>query len=578
MRHSAYYLAMNAKVHPLVVALVLILTFVAIGLWMWGRGEASLIGGPAELRVDPNGHLFIQIQERLIEHDSNGDYVRTHDLQLLGVERFLGSYDFFSNGDILLRRGPDPRSFFDDVRAFQRMTNVSSVQPVTPESGLFRCNLETLACTRFGAGVDFKAANSIFIDRATDEVYVSDTSRHLLRKYSAEGAPLADPVDGFKFPNQLLIDGKHLYVTDTNHHRIRIVDPHTDNFGKEVASRHVTPEVAVRDGRRWPSHIARVGDEWWVNNMRTSMDLGRLYIFDDNWVFDRKASLPSDADPISLIAFGDEVLVTDWNNDRVHRLSRSGSLLGAFASPGLKQIFDESEAERARYERLSYAGIFLWALVIGGLFVRALVVTVSPGAAEATKDEHPAASHGNAPLQLTPDPKMIRRTRWAMRIIGFMIVFATVLFASLVSGHETGSALASKLWLPGFGMIAIFVLIAWVSRSNIESSISVRDDRLTLRDHSGRESTCSIYEASYDKSIIATRDMAVFLGQPPAAIYDREQLDSQLFPRLASANKLSAWQMQLLLIKLRHPQGLMTVLTLVGLAVYALTTFWPQQA
>ena len=97
---------MNSKVHPLVVVLVILFAFLAIGVWIWGTGEAKKIGGPAELRTDPDGHLYIQIQNQLLEHEADGVFLDRHDLDKLGVESILLSIPFFSDGDILLRRGP----------------------------------------------------------------------------------------------------------------------------------------------------------------------------------------------------------------------------------------------------------------------------------------------------------------------------------------------------------------------------------------------------------------------------------------------------------------------------------------
>lgn len=369
---------MNSDVHPVVAALVIMLTVVALGVWMWGSGEAARIGGPAELRTNPDGHLFVQVRNQLIEHDSNGTYLRTHNLGDLGVELFLGSFAFFSNGDILLRRGPDPRTFFDNVRAFQRKTNQQSLVPITPDTGLYRCDLDTKACVLFGdTPIDFKAAHGIYVDWGTDEVYISDTTRHLVRKYSVAGEELADPVGRFKFPNQLLMFNKRLFIADTNHHVIRIVDARSTSFGNDLSRKDVVPRKASTAGQTWPSHFARVGDEWWVNNMRNGMNDGGIYVFDENWRFLRRAVLPSNADPISLIAFRGEVLVSDWNNDKVHRLSVTGAPLGAFDSAGLNDVVAAAQEARRRYDVYKFGGVALFALVLGGLIVRALAVSMA---------------------------------------------------------------------------------------------------------------------------------------------------------------------------------------------------------
>ena len=362
---------MNAKIHPLVATLVILLTLAAIGIWMWGTGKAKSLGGPAELRLGPDGHLFIQIQNQLLEHDANGVYLRRHDLGDLGVNVVLGSIALFSNGDILLRRGPDPRTLPDNIRAYQRKTNQHALDPETPESGLFRCSLGTKDCTRFGSpGIDFKAATSLFIDWETDDVYISDTTRHLLRKFSAEGVALTEPVTGFKFPNQLVIDNDLLYVANTNYHEVRIVDPATKSFGTEIAAIDVVPSTASAADQVWPSHLARVGDDWWVNNMRTGMNEGGIYVFDKDWQYDGKVSLPANADPIALLAFRDGVLISDWDNDRIYRVSTDGIRRDDFVSAGLDEVLEESRAERRKFNALGYSGIGFFVLILGGLLAR----------------------------------------------------------------------------------------------------------------------------------------------------------------------------------------------------------------
>ncbi len=564
---------MNSNVHPLVVALVLVLTGVAIGTWMFGSGAAANIGGPAELKMDPDGHAYIQIQDQLVEHDANGQYLKTYDLTDFGAELFLGSFDFFSNGDILLRRGPDPRSFGDNVRAFQRKTNRLSIEAGSPNSGMFRCELDTEYCTRFGqTGIDFKAAHGIFIDRTTDEVYISDTTRHVLRKYSADGVALAGPVSGFKFPNQILIFDDKLFVADTNHHEVRIVDPSTESFGMELGRKNVTPAAASADRRTWPSHFIRVADGWWVNNMRTGMNQGGIYLFDDNWRLTRKLSLPDDADPIALLAVGDEVWISDWYNDKVRRFSKAGEPLADLDSAGLDNILAHSRTERRKFEMISYSGIVLILLVLGGLAVRGFAVGMSIDSAKSARyDRSSKAQPAESVLTLEPDRKMLGRMRLAVRFFVLMLLVLAALIAYLILFYTKREFGIAFIW-PGIGMLLMVVLISWINRSNVGTAIRVEGKLVTLRDHFGRESSCPIHEVRYDDTAIATQDAMVFLGRPPASIYKRKDLQEKLFPRLAEAQKLSPLQMQKLLIQQRHPQGITVILGLAGLLIYAAWT------
>jgi hypothetical protein len=525
---------MNSNVHPLVVALVLAITGIGIATWMWGSGAAANIGGPSELKLDPSGHAYVQIQDKLVEHDANGQYLKTHRLGDMGVDLFLGGFDFFANGDILLRRGSDSRSTADNFRAFQRKTNERSIEPESPDSGLFRCELDTKVCTRFGqTGIDFKAAHGIFIDRKTDEVYISDT----------------------------------------NHHELRIVDPRTESFGDELARKNVTPELATAARQTWPSHFIRVGDGWWVNNMRTGMNQGGIYLFDDNWRLIRKLILPDGADPIALLAFGDEVWISDWYNDKVRRFSTAGKPLADLDSTGLDDILAHARSERWKYESTSYSGIALILFVLGGLAVRGFAVGMSKDSVKSTRNDRSSRIQPpESVLYLEPDSKMLRRMSLAVRAVVLMLFVLAGLIGYLILFYlkpEVGF----QFILPGIGMLSIVVLISWINRSNVGTAIRVEDNLVTLRDYSGRESSCPIHELRYDDTAIATQDTMVFLGRPPASIYKRKELQEKLFPRLAEAQKVPALQMQKILIQQRHPQGVTAILALVGILIYAVWVF-----
>lgn len=563
---------MNSNVHPLVVALVLVLTGLAIGTWMWGSGAVASIGGPAELRVDRDGYPFVQIQNYLVEHDPNGEYVATYDMEAFGVDVFLGSYGFFSSGDVLLRRGPDPRSFGDNVRAFQRKDNQKSITPETSESGLYRCDLDSGECFRFGErGLDFKAAHGIFIDWGRDDVYISDTTRHVLRKYTAEGTELAGPVEGFKFPNQLSMHDGKVLVADTNHHEIRVVSAETASFGEVLNTIDVVPDLASADRQTWPSHFVRVGKEWWVNNMRTGMNEGGIYIFDDSWQFVRKLGLPEGADPISMIALRDEVWISDWYGDKVRRYSFAGESLGDLQSEGLDSVLERSRLERQKYELISYSGIALIVLVLAGMMVRGVAMGMSSAQVRSQPRNGPDAQTNDADLFLQPDPKLVRRNSMSLRIVGLLIVIAIIGIA-YIGLFRLGPELRPQMIWMTLGFVVIFALIVWVGRANTGTAIRIQGRQAMLRDHTGRESTCPVQELRYDNTAVATHDVVIFLGRAHAHVYDQRQLEDVLFPRIADAQKVSAFEMQKILFALRHPQGLSSVLAVVGLVAYAIVT------
>ena len=561
---------MNSEVHPVVAGLVLLVTAVAIALWAWASGVAASLGGPAGLQTSPEGHHFIEIQNYLVEHDADGKYLQTHDLDRIDVEVILGGYAFFSDGDILLRRGPDPRSFFDNIRAYQRKTNRNSIVPAEPGSGLVRCNLATSQCRRFGEeGVDLKAAFGVFIDWETDEVYISDTTRHLLRKFSPDGTELVEPVGGFKFPNQLMLHDGELLVADTNNHVIRVLEPQTAGYADIRDSKSVVPAAASTARQRWPSHFARIGDEWWVNNMRTGMNEGGIYVFDDAWQYLRRIELPDDADPISLLPVGDMVWVSDWNNDVIRRFSAAGEPLPNLESAGLEQILIKARAERRSYTMLSYAGVVLVVVLLLSLMVRAFAVGMNKGPKpRSTEDRALSANDLASPLHLEPDPKLRRRMTLLLRFIVALTVVTIGLSFFLFRSFDKPEVI---LPLAGAiaGLVGIVLLVAWVNRANWGTSIEVNANTLTLRDYTGRKSSCSLRDVRYDKTAIATRDAVVILGRSQAQIYNREDIQERLIPRLGDAQHVGAIGMLKIQIALKHPQGLVSVFALIGVIIYA---------
>ena len=564
---------MNSDVHPLVAGLVLLMTAVAIALWAWASGVAAGLGGPAGLRTNPAGHHFIEIQNYLVEHDAGGTYLQTHDLTAIDVDRLLGGYAFFANGDVLLRRGADPRSFLDNVRAYRRDTNRNSIVPDLPGSGLFRCNLATSECTRFGdSGIDLKAAFGVFIDWQTDEVYISDTTRHLLRKYSSHGVEQTPPVGGFKFPNQLLLHAEQLLVADTNNHVIRSLSPETESFAQIVDSYSVVPAGAKAAQQTWPSHFARVGKEWWVNNMQSGMNRGGIYVFDDAWRYVRRVEMPATADPIALLAVGNEIWISDWNNDVVRRYTNAGEALPNLESPGLEKILTVAKQERLTYRILSYAGFALVAAMFLILIVRALAPAMNSGPGPGPVEEDAAIPADDAsPLHLEPDEKLRKRMAVVVRL---MLLLTLLLVVPLLWMLWTLDKPDAVLPLTGAvaGLVGIVFMIAWVNRANWGTSVTLDGQTLTLRDYTGRRSSCPIREARFHDTAIATRDAVVVLGRAQARIYKRDEVEERLLPRLGDARRVGHMGLLKILIQLRHPQGLITLFTIIGILVYGAVT------
>ena len=569
---------MDSKLNPLVTALLLAIAILAIGVWAWGDSAAKALGGPGRLLLGPQGHLYVAIQDRLLEHDAEGSFLKTHDLGTLGVDGLIGDLAFFADGDLLLRLGSDPSTLRDRVRSFVRATDTRALAPAAPGAGLHRCDLERAQCRPFGdPALDFKATFGLAIDPFDGTVYVADTTRHLLRKFSAEGTPLAAPAGGVRFPNQLLLHHGRLLVADTNRHRVLVADAATDRFGTQLDAIDVVPGDAQRAGHTWPTRLARVGGAWWVVNMRRDLGAGGVYVFDDNWRYLRRVELPDGADPVAIVAFRGEALIGDWRLGRIHRIPDRGEPAGVFESVGLVDLYAALDERRAHYRLVSHLGVGLLVALLVAMLLKGLSApaSVSPGNA-AGGGVAPRSPGGEETIWLAPDAARVRKLRAALWVVGGLFAAVCALLAWIAT-WAGGAAFVSGIVAPVLGLFVIYLLVAWVTRVNTRTAIGLRGGLVTLRDHTGRETTHPLSQAMFDGTTLATPDMAVFLGQPASSLYDRQEVMRHLYPRLGAARAISVIAMLQHMVRLRHPQGLILVLLLfaliAGLAALMLGAF-----
>jgi hypothetical protein len=155
-----------------------------------------------------------------------------------------------------------------------------------------------------------------------------------------------------------------------------------------------------------------------------------------------------------------------------------------------------------------------------------------------------------------------------LRAIMVLSVLTVVPLVFIVESFDSPDVLLPLMGVVA-GMFTIVLLIAWVNRANWGTSVLLNGQTLTLRDYTGRQSSCAIREVRFDDTAIATRDAVVILGRPQAQIYKRADVQERLIPRLRDAQRVGAIGMLKILIQLRHPQGLVTVFAVIGILVFA---------
>lgn len=391
------------SVHPLVAMLVVLLFVGLIAFKYWASGEALKIGGPNQMQHDAQGNLFIAISDTIYKLSPKMELLNEYHLKQYGVYDLVGDFAFFSNGDILLRNGHYQLSLLEGILAYLRISHIQTPAENEIDEGLMRCQLEEKKCTPFSLELpEFKSSHHLVIDWKSDEVYVSNTPQHTIYKLNAEGEILAKVARGFRFPNSMALFESGLYVADTNHHLVRVLDTETENFGQVVDEHWVTQD-------EFPSHIwvysfEKVGDQWWVNNMGDGMKSGIVFVFDKNWILIKQLSLTGqlslveqlarieqlsqaeqeemaeqfelrdllsllklimygeEADPVDIKKHGDYVLITDQNYLKIHALKPNTQIMDFTWPTAIKNKLTHIQEEKDFYEGLNSLGTYLFIL------------------------------------------------------------------------------------------------------------------------------------------------------------------------------------------------------------------------
>ena len=544
----------DINIKPLTAIAVIAFFLLLLGARFWAYGESISVTGFSYLHKHPSGDTVVLFHNSLYRFD-DADRLRDRtELSDFGVPPGqITDFAWFSNGDLLLRRGQREEGLLFNLERYQRKTNTTPASQADPQALLVRCVKNSGECTPFTASpLNLNAVFALEIDTETDRVFVADTSRHKVYMLSAEGREL-DRIDtGLKFPNQISYFDDVLYVTNTNHHQISAYRVTGDSFSGEPEQISVTPEDAVVARQTWPAAFLFVADRLWVINATSQMDQGGIYLFDamKDYEYEYKAGLGEAADPVAMTRHGDHILVSDLSNDRLYELDRDGELKGEFLPQWLYEDVMTVRAERKQYQQLTtvLTGLFIFSLVAG--FAYALYVQLSSTGKHQNLHEPDRLSlvNINDPdiLWIIPDLKT-QRTLYALPLIIVGLLFAILALRSYLGNIDAG---IDSVTMISLAVIAI-ILFAGI-RNSLSKRIGILGDSLILKDHKGRYSVGSGSQIQYSDAAILIGKQFVLLGGQPK-IFPTDQMIMHVYPLLKEAEFITASKMQMLLLRNSKP-------------------------
>lgn len=572
----------------LAACLIVPLTALSLFVYLYANHGKLEIDHFGFFRVHDN-HLVTQFGNHLVWLDPDGREQKTLHLQNLNIIPH-GDFDFFSNGDLLVYNLESEPGLLDLLGRLLRLQKHESslTRPAfTSQSrdGFYRCDLQRETCTAFAAQLPLlNSSFRLVIDRSTDEVYLADTPAFELYKLNSAGETLATSnTQTFKFPNQMVLAGDHLWLADTNHHRLVAVSTASDNFAQ------VQQEFAARagGGYRWPHQIAQSDSGWWVNIGNNNLANGRILHFpysaespgenaaESPVEPDAELELSGMSDPMALAYWQGALWLADFDEPILQRYSAAGDILEPKQSATLASVTAQSQADYQYYQWLGYGGLGGLALVLLGGFGAAWVLErrqtidkfnqLKDGGLTAAVNRPAKQPGGSEIFWLTNNAQ--RYVRWVGVIFLALVVAMVVSVIFLVTEAEKD--------VPGFHVAALGLSVAlllataaayWMFLHIAKLKLGVIGGSVVMQGSSGRRTIARGAGICYTRTRLMADDIIISLGNHQQTLFDRKQLEDYVFPRLKEARKCGQLEMLKYMWQTRDPLLVATLIILIIIA------------
>ena len=549
--------------------------------------QASTTG--ARILHTRDGLLNVLVGNQILRYDAKGGYSEIK-LETYGIHKLMGGFDFYSNGDILLRAQADDLGFFDKLAVFFR----GSGRLTTPntDATLMRCRTQgDFACQPIGSRISFERSFRPFI-LDNDQVLIADTSRHRLLWLDAQGT-LADSLDtGFRFPNKIGIHDGNLYVANTNRNQLSwVAFDALDRAGMNFPAIDDWESWSLSQGESgaakdtFPTEFVISDKGVVVLSQGQNLKLGNLYYFDYDGDQLNAAEKPEGADIISIALFRGEILAADFTRFKIYRFSQTGQYLGELVLPELQAVLNAQAQAYARYDTY-----ILWTAVVAVvvfIFFFAIAVWLEKTrqqkaqqalvdkAAELQDEQGEAPDFGDPDVQwLRPHKRLIADNpliKWLINL--FLIVLMTLTAAIMIDVLP-----AEKHWfvyLSVFGLVVILALLmVWERRLKVPK-FGVKGAWLLLQNSRGKRAVMHIREVAVCNKVWVLGQVHLNLMQGKYPRFLEADTQRYLDPLEPHARKIGALQLFVYLWKKRDPEtilGIIAVCIVLGfmlLDVYA---------
>jgi len=547
---------MDNDVKPLHAAAIIIFFIVLILSYAWINARVVETTGPDGIYKNQHNQLFVRIQTELLQFDTSGKFIKSIDLKKLGVEYILGDILFMPDNEIILRRGKDSRSFTQNIKSFLRLDDTSSSQTTEDSSGLFRCSLNSYTCYRFTKiPLDFNSAYHLEYDKFDGGIFLSDTGRHRILKFDKQGALLFEYNTNLKFPNQIQLHNNQLYIANTNHHEITLLNIKQNDFvfNKDIS---IFTPASKEKRETWPTALQHINDNWWVINMNSDMQLGGVYIYDMDWNFIKRINTKPNADPINILQWPNkEVLIADPTNFILTRYNTNGLVLGEFSSVELQKKLLTLKTQYENLKLLSYfpVAIFIVSIITGLVIGIRQQIKFNAQLKQQADARQTEVLNSNELRWLSIDTKYIRQARMLAGLAPVLMLFSLSPMLLLFEHAKLFDALIGTMSGLFLFILTLSISTLFYLKSISNIKIGIQGHNITLKNHLGIETHAHISNVFYDNTTLYFEGVAVVYGNNKRSFFYKDDMQNYLLPFLKSATRINPIRMFYFLYKIKHP-------------------------
>jgi hypothetical protein len=358
------------------VFFLIIFLAAALTVRLWASSKSEAINGPMIMRTGPDSSVYFPCENQLYIYGQEGGLIEIVPLSRFGITSYIDDFWVFENKDLLLRKEIAQKSIAARIfESLQRPGPRMIDRVVANESMTQRCSVKNFRCVPLEHGSEILNSLGIFrlfVDESKNNLYVSDNLGHELLLLDVTGKLVRKSGKNFEFPNQVSMGNNGLlYVADAEKHRIAAISTDYKTFGNIEQEFKVEGEM----GKPYPVALAQAqSGEWWVVAAGMTMQNGALMIYSKEGTFMKTIELPEGADPFSIVAFENRVLVSDPTLMRIYSIGLDGTVQEDFGSDSLFLHLSYLRSRKKFYDSLaslSLAVLFV-GLVIAFIFARSV--------------------------------------------------------------------------------------------------------------------------------------------------------------------------------------------------------------